>query len=101
MAPPIEQPSTVGLSKSERQPHRANDAEIGFGGEAEFLQPPEVGRCRASVIGHIEGDDAEPCRDRRVVHQVAELPAVVTGGVQQEKRRALSGFFDEDAVTLA
>ena len=53
------------------------------------------------MIGHIEGNDAEPCRDRRVVHQVTELPAVVPGGVQQEKRRAMSRFFDEDAVTLA
>ena len=53
------------------------------------------------MIGHIERDDAEPFRDRRVVHQVAELPAVVARRVQQEKRRAVPGFFDEDAVTLA
>ena len=68
--------------ESERKPDRADDGDIGVRRQAEFLQPPAIRRRRAAVIRHVEGYDAKPPGDRGVIHQVTELPAVVTRRVQ-------------------
>src|SRR5262245_52071356 len=82
----------------EREPHRADHGDIGGGGEAIFLEPPAVGRCRAAVIGQVEGDDAKAPDELAVVEQMAVLPAVGAGRVQAEKGQAGAGLLDEDAV---
>jgi hypothetical protein len=53
------------------------------------------------VIRHVEGYDAKPPCDRGIIHQVAELPAVVTRCVQAKERPAAAGLFDEDPVPFA
>jgi hypothetical protein len=51
--------------------------------------------------GHIEGDDAMAADDARVIHQRAILPPVAARGVQAQKRGALAGLFDIDAMGSA
>ena len=85
----------------ERKPHGSDDAEIGFGRETKFLQPPAVGRRRTSVIRHVERHDPKTVGDRLVVHHVAELPAVIARGVQTEQRDSGAGFLDKNPVTFS
>ncbi len=53
------------------------------------------------MIRHVESDDAKPPGDRAVIHQVTELPAVVTSGVQAQERQAAAGLFDENPMPFA
>src|SRR5690606_37630741 len=48
--------------------------------------------------GHVEADDVEPVRNRRIIHQMAVLAAVSPGGVKTDEGNALACFLDEDAV---
>jgi hypothetical protein len=84
-----------------RDPDRADDGDIGFSRQAEFLEPPAVRRRRAAVIRHIKGDDAKPSGDRAIIHHVTELPAIVARRVQTKQRQTAAGLFDENPVPFA
>ena len=51
--------------------------------------------------GHVEGDDAAPGCDIRIVQHMAKLAAVGTGCVQADQRYALTSFFVKDAESDA
>ena len=47
--------------------------------------------------GQVKGDHTETVRHRRICHQMAKLTGIATGGVQANKRDAVTSFLKIDA----
>src|ERR1700693_5039731 len=67
-------------------------------GELIFLIVPSRWWRRLAVPGHVEGDDAVPRRNPRIVHQRSVLPPVRARGVQTQQRYALAGLLKINAM---
>jgi hypothetical protein len=89
------------LLQVERLGKSADGLGVAKCGEAVLLLVPSFGRTRLAVPRQVEGQHAEVRGDRRIGHQVAELPSVGAGCVEAEERDPLSRVLEVHAVLFA